>query len=275
MGCPGRRPAMSFESVPLIDCAPGQRAATCPGRWFRRVLVASSAEPVEGRTAEGDESGLLLLSGTVDLEAGAGSWISRGTRPTPYQGKPVAVYLPPKTHFRASGGRSDLLLLSARRPELPPVAEEPGRSAPLLPLAGSGKAFDRTSGSWQPIESFADSPEAILPRRITERQVEGAVLQTVFGPSYKALGLTLTEIVLAAAGRVTVPPADLTASDGKYPEEWAVYYRAEQGLDCSTADRTETLAGEGVLVGSGQAVLTAGAARVYLAAACSGPKSTT
>ncbi len=100
--------AVTFETVKLVATEPGRRETPCTGRrWFTRVLLLAVDGPtVEVATAAGEESGLLVLSGTHDLEAGAGSWISRGTRTTPFEGRPVALFLPPKTRFRAKSKES-------------------------------------------------------------------------------------------------------------------------------------------------------------------------
>ena len=61
----------------LVRTAPDQLVATPDGAWITavRVLEARGA-PVEVRTGEDEESGVLVLSGTHDLEAASGSWIS-------------------------------------------------------------------------------------------------------------------------------------------------------------------------------------------------------
>jgi hypothetical protein len=258
-----------LQRVPLEEKAPGRREAGFEGRaWLRRVTVLTAeGEPIEVRTGDEDESGLLVLSGTHDLEANAGSWVSRGTRTTPFEGRPVALFMPPKTRFRSSGGAGDLLLVSARRPELaaPPVEPE---AKPLLPLAGSNQAYDSKSGSWKPIESFPDSAEAILPRRIERADVGGVAVERVFPPDYKTLGLCLAEAVVPDGAALTAP-GWIGANQGvDYPEEWAVYYRAEGQLRASD----ETLAGDGVLAGHGAVELRAAGGRVYLALLCAGPK---
>ena len=60
----------------------------------------------------------------------------------------------------------------------------------------------------------------------------------------------------------------------EYPEEWALYYRAEGELQMNGADGAETLRGDGVLLGSGEAELHAAGGRAYLALVCAGPKPT-
>lgn len=261
---------MSYtQSIPLTETEPGRREASCEGRsWLRRVMVLSAGgETVEVRTGDDDESGVLVLSGTHDLEANAGSWKSRGTRNTPLEGRPVALFMPPKTRFRCSGGEGELLLVSARRPELATPPVEPV-AKPLLPLAGSNQAFDSKTGSWKPIESFPDSAEAILPRRIERAEVGGVAVERVFPVDYKTLGLCVAEAVLPDGSALNAPGwIGPGASDG-YPEEWALYYRAEGELHHGT----EVLRGEGVVLGSGEAELRARGGRAYLALVCAGPK---
>ena len=255
--------------VPLEETAPGQRRASCEGRpWLRQILVLRAAgETVEVHTGEGDESGVLVLSGTHDLEANAGSWVSRGTRSTPFEGRPVALFMPPKTRFRSSGGEGEILLVSARRPELAAPPPEP-KAKPLLPLAGSNQAYDSKSGSWKPIESFPDSSEAILPRRIERADVDGVNVERVFPVDYKTLGLCLAEAVLPDGCTLVAPDWIGDGSGGGFPEEWAVYYRAEGELEVDG----EKLRGEGVLVGTGSASLRTAGGRTYLALVCAGPK---
>jgi hypothetical protein len=108
------------------------------------------------------------------------------------------VFLPPKTEFRAQNGRGEMLLVGARQPQRPPVE---GRAAlsnkPLLPLAGSGKAFDPATGEWMPAESFPTSAESLPPRRMQRLPAGSAMVERVLAPDYKAATLSVDEAVLA------------------------------------------------------------------------------
>ena len=232
------------------------------------VTPVETATRERGRRHREDaESGALVLSGTHDLEANAGSWVSRGTRSTPFEGRPVALFMPPKTKFRSSAGEGEILLVSTRRPELVAPPPEP-KAKPLLPLAGSNQAYDSKSGSWKPIESFPDSAEAILPRRIERAEIGDAIIERVFPVDYKTLGLCLAEAVLPDGGALTAPGWIGEPAGDEFPEEWAVYYRAEGDLEVGGSK----LQGDGVLVGTDAAEMRAAGGRVYLALVCAGPK---
>lgn len=265
----------SIQALTWNETEPGCREATAGGTWFTRAVLFAADGPLRARTTDEEESGLLVLSGTVDLEAGAGSWISRGTRATPLDGMPVALFLPPKTPYGSAGGQGEILVVSARRPELPkPVEEEKPAKKPLLPLAGSGKAYDSASGSWQPLESFPDSPEAILPRRIARRELDGVHVREVFDPTYKTRGLCLSEAVLEDGAALALPSLGAPALDG-YPDEWLLYARVEGELICRSESGETAVVDGAALLGSGAAELRATGGRAYVAFACSGPKPTT
>ncbi|MEM7201436.1 MAG: 5-deoxy-glucuronate isomerase [Planctomycetota bacterium] len=239
-------------------------------RWITglRVLDGAGGE-IEHRTGESEESGLVVLTGTHDLEANSGGWASRGTRATPYEGRPVTLYLPPKARLRVAGGTGELVLVSARRPEIqaaPAVEPEPAPAKkPLLPLAGSNKAFDTASGSWQPIESFPDSAEAIPPRRASILTIDGVETRWVFPVDYKALGLCVFEAVLAEGQTLSLPGQ----RHGAYPEEWAVYCRTEgRALLAGAGNLDDRAAAFGV----DDATLTATSGRCYVLAALAGHK---
>jgi hypothetical protein len=108
------------------------------------------------------------------------------------------VFLPPRTTFRAANGRGEMLLVAARQPATGP--EPTGRDAlahkPLLPLAGSGKAFDPGSGEWKPAETFPSSPESLPPRRFTRLQAGACVVERLLAPDYKAATLVVDEVVV-------------------------------------------------------------------------------
>lgn len=193
---------------------------------MRRIEVRGSSG--EFRSPAG-ESLLVVLGGTHDLYAGGGSWMRRGLRRAPLDdARGVAVFLPPNTPYRSENGDGALLVVSARQPELP-EAESPREELsrkPLLPLAGSGKAYDPAAGGWKPQEAFLASPEAILPRRLVRLPTpSGARLDRVIGTDYKALGLCVDEALLAPGQCVSPPPPDTGRPD--YPAEIAVYVETE------------------------------------------------
>lgn len=192
--------------------APGCRTVRPQGAWLRALTVheARLDAPTGGRTEADEEGVVLVLSGTHDLAAGAGSWPSRGLRGSPFEGRPCALYLPPKTRWSASGGEGELAEVRVRRPPAPPPAEPDPAAVrkPLLPLAGSQKAFDPATGEWRPLESFPDSPQAIPPRAIERIERDGVLVERVLGPDFKARGLRLDECVLAAGQRFAPEPSE-------------------------------------------------------------------
>ena len=215
------------------------------------------------------ESLLVVLAGTHDLYAGGGSWLRRGLRPAPTGGRPVALFLPPHTPYRLDGGNGRAIVWSARQPE-PPAPKDPKQvlsEKPLLPIAGSGKAFDPETGTWKPQEAFRSSPEAILPRRIARVDVGGVELQRILDTDYKALGLGVDELTLRD-GRSATPPA---LAGGWAPAEVGVYYETDGLLEID-GDEVE---GRGVLQLDAVPQLRAARGAAYVSLAYAGPKPTT
>ena len=205
-------------------------------RELRRVEIEGSFTDKTGDV----ETLLVVLSGTFDILAGGGSWLARGVRTSPFQGKPVALFLPPNTRFSLDKGEGRCLLVSSLQPIRESVPEEAASISPLLPLAGSGKAYDPATGEWKREEDFPSAAEAILPRRIEEFEEQGAIVRRVFPFAYKALSLSLEEVVLPAGTTYSLP----TLPDGAhYPVEIGLYYDAPGGL---TVDDT-LVEGEGFL----------------------------
>jgi hypothetical protein len=172
------------------------------------------------------ESVCVVHSGVHDLYAGGGSWPRRGLRTAPFDGRPVAIYLPPSVPYGVETGDGILLVASVRQPELSTPLSERERLArkPLLPLMGSGKAFDPSTGEWRTRESFPESPEAILPRRVLEIDLgHGARLQRILPFDYKARGLCADELTLAAHGSCRLTPP----TTGDYPREAAAWIECE------------------------------------------------
>lgn len=262
----------STATIALQDTGPGVRTAHFEdASWLLevRILDLSAAQPLEQRAPDG-EAFLLVLSGTHDLYAGGGNWVRRGTRPEPFTGRPVGVFLPPATPFKLENGTGRALLLAARQPEEAPLEtpKEALSKKPLLPMAGSGKAFDPATGSWKPQEAFLSSPEAILPRRIARIDADGATAHRVLDMDYKSLGLCIDEVGLADGESATLPP-HATAQD---PCEIALYYETDDGALAIGDDLEVT--GHGVVRVSTASVprLTAKGGRAYAAVLYAGPK---
>lgn len=146
------------------------------------------------------ESGAIVLSGTFDLFGGGTAWPARGARTSEFEGRPMAVFLPPHTEFAAHHGDGEILVISALQPAA--NSEPQGRAAlsrkPLLPMAGSGKAFDPGTGEWRPAETFPTAAESLPPRRMQRQQIGAVPVERVFGKDYKAATLSLDEAVLPA-----------------------------------------------------------------------------
>ncbi|HET7560106.1 MAG TPA: 5-deoxy-glucuronate isomerase, partial [Limnochordia bacterium] len=63
-----------------------------------RVWRLAENQRVHDR-ATGEELGLVVLSGRVDIKSNAGEWLEFGGRTGVFAGKPHALYLPPGTEF--------------------------------------------------------------------------------------------------------------------------------------------------------------------------------
>ena len=87
---------------------------------------------------------------------------------------------------------------------MPETGRESLSQKPLLPLAGSGKAYDPQTGEWRPAETFATSPESLPPRRFTRLPVGDLTIERVFAPDYKAATLSVDEVTVAAGARLSV-----------------------------------------------------------------------
>lgn len=246
------------------------RTATCPGTWLTAVHLwrpAATDQLVTGPV----ETAAILLSGTFDLFGGPTAWPARGARQEPFTGRPMAVFLPPQTAFRAERGQGEILLVTARQPERP-AAE--GRTAlasrPLLPLAGSGKAFDPVAGDWKPAETFPTAPESLPPRRMERIPVGPLTVERVLAPDYKAATLSVDEVVLPAGSTLRLadvpglPPAS----------ELLVFSRSEGRTELTAGNLTTAVTGDAVhllpaaAVGSFAATATVG--RAYLVFAYAG-----
>jgi hypothetical protein len=164
-----------------------------------------------------------------------------------FAGRPLAVFLPPRAELAVDRGEGEILLVAAR-PQPRPAAS--GRAAlsqsPLLPLAGSGKAFDPASGEWRMSETFPTAAESLPPRRIERATVGGCTIERVFAADYKASTLTVDEAV--------VPPgAELRVGDLLLPpaHECLLYLRAAEPVTVAAGKEQLTVRGEAcVLTGS-------------------------
>jgi hypothetical protein len=185
----------------LVAGTGGVRTARPPAgsRLGPLRLHRGAADEAGGNVAGGteqEEAALLVLGGTFDLRAATNAWGSRGFRADPFSGRPVAVFLPPRCAWSGTGTGEILVLGALPPPPRPVTGREALAQKPLLPLAGSGKAFDPTSGQWKTHEEFPSAPQAVLPRHIERVQVGAVAVERVFPVAYKALGLCVDELVV-------------------------------------------------------------------------------
>lgn len=213
-----------MKQLPFVGAARHRLAATPGARWLDHVAVWQPDDPDQLVTGA-HEVLVVLLGGTFDLVGGGTAWPARGARSEAFGGRPMAVFLPPNTPFRVGNGRGSILMVAARQPE--PRAEPTGKQLlaqkPLLPLAGSGKAFDPNSGEWRPAETFPTAPESLPPRRFERIPLGDLVLERVFAPDYKAATLALDEVVLPAGASLRL--ADVPGH--QHADELLLFVRAE------------------------------------------------
>lgn len=239
--------------------------------WLTGLAVIElGSQPFTGELAQ-EEAALLVLSGTHDFEAGGKAWPQRGVRQTPMQGRPIALYLPPRTPFSVRNGRGEALLVRAQLPlpTGPAQGIEELARKPLLVLAGSGKAFDPTTGGWRPEEEFLDSPEFLLPRHIHSVEQDGVKVERIFSRGYKSRVLGLAEAVLPTGRRLT--------GFAETAAEAILYYRSEGPLTVEVGTGPLAVTGEGALAIADASVLElrAGSTPAYVALATAAPKSST
>jgi KduI/IolB family len=232
-------------------------------KWLSSVETVEIDGGFASRTGA-VETLLVVLHGTFDIVAGGGQWPARGVRTSPFAGKPVALFLPPNTGFELQSGHGAILLVSGIQPVQEEQIGEATSKKPLLAMAGSGKAFDPATGEWKDQEMFPSSPQALLPRHIEQDLTPGATVRHVFPWHFKALCLSLDEIVIEAGTTVDIPPAQ--APD--YPTERVAYYDTSGAL---TIDGTE-VHGQGCADITARSQFTAETADAYLALAYAGPK---
>jgi len=261
-------------SVFAVPTEGTRRSVPLPGPWLRELAVVAVDDLFSCTIGDGDEALALVLSGTFDLFAGGSSWLQRGLRATVFAGRPCGVYLPPKVAFRSSG-RGELLLATGKRPPSGPAAAKPDRAAmPLLPLAG-GKAFDSRSGTWELLERFPSSPEAVLPRAIETVTIGATRVERVFSYAFKAQTLCLDEAVVAE-GDAVVLPRPLTPPGVRFGDELALFVRAPGECEVVQAE-ARTCRGDSVLVLAAEHPVEVRARRgaCYVAAVLAGPKPVT
>jgi hypothetical protein len=210
-----------------------------PCRWFTALQLLRIEAPLQLTTAY-EETCALLLSGTFDLVGGTTRWPSRGARSDPLAGRPVAVFLPPRTRFLVEDGHGEILLVAARQPADPAST---GRAAlsqsPLLPLAGSGKAFDPGTGEWRMAETFPAAAESLPPRRIEQVRLGEVSVERVFARDYKAATLTVDEAVVPAGACFTL--ADLSLPPAV---ECLLYVRTRGNLKVTAGASAHSVTGE-------------------------------
>lgn len=252
--------AATVHRIPLQPVSDGVRTAAPPaGSAFAplRLYRGDGGTELSGTTDQ-EEAGLLVLAGTFDLRAGGNAWGSRGARPDPFAGRPVAVFLPPRTPFAAAGS-GEFLVLGAVPPPAPEVTGHAALShKPLLPLAGSGKAFDPRSGEWKTAEEFPSSPQALLPRHIRRVELDGAVVERVFAPDYKAFGFSLDEAVVQDGAQLGLERLPDRAAGAR---ELLLYLRPRARAEVRTGGVAIAVDGEAVfavaLDGTGDVALAA------------------
>jgi hypothetical protein len=247
------------------------RRADLPAtRWGVGLQLWRPQDPDQLTTGD-EETAVLLLAGTFDLIGGTTAWPARGARATPFTGRPMAVFLPPRTSFRAAHGTGEMLLVTARQPAAPAPAA--GRAAlaqkPLLPLAGSGKAFDPTSGEWLPAEAFPTAPESLPPRRMQRLTVGGVVVERVLAADYKAATLSLDEAVVPAGQRLDV--AQIPARP--HGDDLLLFVRAEQATVQGEGGAAAVHGDAAFVPGSHRVTVTAGPAPAYVVIAYAGKGS--
>jgi hypothetical protein len=253
-----------------------RRNVQLAGPWLRSFTLLRVDGTEQGRTAAGEETLVLLLGGTFDLFARGSSWLQRGLRADAFGGRPCGLYLPPEVPYRFVGNGEILLVAGKRPPEKPQTpadAKAARASMPLLPLAGSGKAYDARTGQWELLERFPSSPEGVLPRAIETLRVGDVKVERVFSFAFKALTLCLDECALAAGQRVVVPPP-LTPPNTRYGDELALFVRCVGTADVRSREVTTCTGDVVVPCAPGAPVeVTAGDASAYVVAVWAGDKN--
>ena len=222
-------------------------ARTTDGSILTSLARAAVANGITVRTGDG-ETCAIVITGTFDLRGGSTQWQSRGARTSPFAGRPVAVFLPPRTEFAAENGAGEILWIEAKKPEAPAATgREALRQSPLLQLSGSGKSFDPTRGEWMPAESFPTAAESLPPRRIAQAQCGAVRVERVFAADYKAETLVVDEAVIQDGQVLDLALLPLPAS----ATEALVYVRCDGEAIVRMHDAVATVARDGVIHGKG------------------------
>ncbi len=202
----------SLRKLAFAEEGPLLVARAAEGSRLTSLAIARVASDLVVTTGNG-ETCALVVTGTFDLRGGHTQWQSRGARTEPFAGRPVAVFLPPRTEFAAGNGSGEILLVEAKKPPAPQATgREALRQSPLLQLAGSGKSFDPTRGEWMPAESFPTAAESLPPRRIAQLQCGPVRVERVFAADYKAETLVVDECVVPEQSTFDVTQLPLPAS---------------------------------------------------------------
>lgn len=264
-------------NTPTFLGDPRLRTASIDGaRWLTHLQLWSPTG--QDQLVTGDhETAVVLLRGTFDLHGGPTAWPARGARRSEYEGRPMAVYLPKHTTFRAEHGQGEILLVAAKQPAAAPGTNSDGRAGlglkALLPLAGSGKSFDPNSGEWRPAETFPSAPESLPPRRMTRLPCGALWVERVLAADYKAATLCIDEVVLQPGQTLGI--ADIP--ERPKCDELLLFVRTEGTVQLGTAgDGTPAHTARGELVFAGEAAvgtaqqITAQEGRTYVLVAYAG-----
>ncbi|MEY4673616.1 MAG: hypothetical protein RL148_1400 [Planctomycetota bacterium] len=249
--------------------APGTVHFSLAGaHWFTRLELHTAEGAVVRAETGAEEAGLLVLSGTFDLQAGATSWGGRGARTSPLGAKPIAIFVPPATPFAGSSQQGSLLVVGCRQvPDQPKVEGKAALShKPLLQMAGANKAYDPNTGEWRNAESFPSSPELIAPRRIERIEHGSVVEERVFPADYKTSAFTLGELHFQGAASLELPL--------RPDEELLLFVRSEGKVTVGNGTQQLELQDCGACVAHGGtvSVTAAGPAFVVMAHAPKAPR---
>lgn len=257
----------TLRELPFLTVGDEAVANAPADSWFVELRRARIDAPYVRTTGQG-ESCALLLTGTFDLRGAATQWQSRGARTNEREGRPVAVFLPPRTEFAATNGSGSILFVEARQPTAAPTI---GRAAlqqsPLLPLSGSGKSFDPTRGEWLPAESFPTAAESLPPRRIEQVRCGPVRVERVFAADYKAMSLLIDEAVVPAGATLDLEALPLPPN----VREALIYIRSDQEITVHLGDLRAVGSGECVFYATGAIAtlrIEASQSPCYLALAC-------
>ncbi|HLQ37016.1 MAG TPA: hypothetical protein VK348_04400 [Planctomycetota bacterium] len=261
-----------LQPIPLTVTDHGHRGTLPACAWFTSLQLLRIAGSAQLTTGD-EESCALLLAGTFDLQGGPSHWGGRGARTAPLQGRPLAVFLPPRTLFAAGNGHGEILIVGARQPkaDAPVTGLAAFSIKPLLPLSGSGKSFDPGTGEWRPAETFAANAELLPPRRIERTEVGTVAVERVFPVGYKAATLCIDEAALAAGAQLDVG----AIPDRPAATELLVYVRSEGRVSLHCGGTATAVTGEGAFVlayprGAPQLRITADAGACYVMLAHAG-----